>query len=124
MAKSPIDVYQSVQKDALEGRALEAFVLNKAATVLKECQDQWDEPGQFQRLDDALRYNQRLWTFFQVELTEVDCQLPKELRQDLLNLSVFVDKRTFDILSYPEKEKLDILISINRNIADGLSGRV
>ena len=123
MAKSPIDVYQSVHKETMSGRELESHVLMKAVATLKECQAKWDEPGQFQRLDDALRYNQRLWTFFQAELTDEESQLPKALRQDLLKLSVFIDKRTFEIMAYPEKEKLDILININRNIAEGLSAR-
>jgi len=123
MAKSPIDVYQSVHKETMSGRELESHVLMKAVATLKECQAKWDEPGQFKRLDDALRYNQRLWTFFQAELTDEESQLPKALRQDLLKLSVFIDKRTFEIMAYPEKEKLDILININRNIAEGLSTR-
>ena len=123
MAKSPIDVYQSVHKETMSGRELESHVLMKAVATLKECQAKWDEPGQFKRLDDALRYNQRLWTFFQAELTDEESQLPKALRQDLLKLSVFIDKRTFEIMAYPEKEKLDILININRNIAEGLSAR-
>lgn len=122
MARSPIDVYQSVQKETMSGRELEAHVLQKAVVILKDCQDKWGESGQFERLDDALRFNQRLWTFFQSELTEEGSQVPKALRQDLLNLSIFIDKRTFDIMAYPEKEKLDILININRNIAEGLAG--
>ncbi len=121
MAKSPIDVYQNIHKETMSGRELEAHVLMKAAAILKECQDRWDEPGHFNRMDDALRYNQRLWTFFQVELTSDECPLPKELRQDILNLSSFVDKRTFEAMAFPEKQKLDILININRNIAEGLS---
>jgi flagellar protein FlaF len=123
MAKSPIDVYQSIHKETMSGRELEAHVLQKAAAILKDCQDRWDEPGHFNRMDDALRYNQRLWTFFQVELTSDECSLPKALRQDILNLSTFVDKRTFDILAFPEKQKLEILININRNLAEGLSSR-
>ncbi len=122
MAKSPIDIYQGIHKDTMSGRELEAHVLLKAAAILKECQDQWGQEGQFERLDESLRYNQRLWTLFQAELSDEASALPKSLRQDLLNLSVFIDKRTFDIMAYPEREKLDILISINRNIAEGLSG--
>ena len=54
MARSPIDVYQSVQKETMSGRELEAHVLQKAVTILKDCQDKWGEPGHFDRLDDAL----------------------------------------------------------------------
>ncbi len=123
MAKSPIDVYQNIHKETMSGRELEAHVLLKAAAILKDCQDRWDDPGHFNRMDDALRYNQRLWTFFQVELTSEDCPLPKALRQDILNLATFVDKRTFEAMAFPEKQKLDILININRNIAEGLSAK-
>jgi flagellar protein FlaF len=90
---------------------------------MTECQERWNEPKRFEMLDEALRYNQHLWTLFQIELADHENPLPKELRQDLLNLSGFIDKRTFDTLSYPEKHKLDILISINRNLAEGLSVR-
>ncbi len=44
-----------------------------------------------------------------------------ELRRDLLRLSGFVDKRTFEIMAEPEADKLIVLIDINRNIATGLS---
>jgi flagellar biosynthesis activator protein FlaF len=44
-----------------------------------------------------------------------------ELRRDLLRLSGFVDKRTFEIMAEPEPTKLQALIDIDRNIAMGLS---
>jgi flagellar protein FlaF len=50
--------------------------------------------------------------------------MPMEIKRNLLSLSAFVDKRTFDVLSYPAQEKLNILIEINRNIAAGLRGEV
>jgi flagellar protein FlaF len=121
MTKSPTDVYESISKDTMSARELEAHVLMKAAARIFACQERWDESGHFERLDDALRYNQRLWTIFQAELTDEDCPLPRELRQNVLNLSIFVDKRTFDVMSDPTKAKLDILMAINCNIADGLS---
>jgi flagellar protein FlaF len=48
--------------------------------------------------------------------------LPLEIKQNLLALSVFVDRRIFEVMAYPAPEKLDILININRNIAAGLRG--
>lgn len=124
MKKSPVDAYASVSKDTMSGRELEAYLLTKAMLALKECRDHWDEPGQFERLDEALQYNMSLWTIFQAELLDNANPLPQSLRQDLLNLSGFIDKRTIDVMSYPEKSKLDVLININRNIAEGLEQTV
>lgn len=114
--------YEETQKAGLEGRELEASVLMKAAILLKQCQENWDEPGQFWRLDEALTFNQNVWTFFQAELSQPDSPLPKSLREQLLQLSLFIDKRILNTMSDPKKEKLDILIEINRNIAAGLRG--
>lgn len=106
----------------MDGRDLEAHVLFKAMAKLQECQNAWEDPGLIIRLDEALRYNQRLWTFFQAELTEESNHLPFSIKQDLLNLAKFVDRHTFEVMADPVKSKLDVLININRNIAEGLSG--
>lgn len=121
MPGKAIDAYKSVQQETQNGRELESSLLSKAALLLKICQDQWAEEGHDERFDTALRFNQRLWTFFQAELLEEGNPLPAQIRQDLLNLSAFVDKRTFDVLAYPAREKLNVLININKQIADGLS---
>jgi len=106
----------------LSGRELEASVLTKAAHLLKSCKEQWDGEGHFKRLDEALVFNQRIWTIFQDELIREDNPLPAKLRGDILNLSLFIDKRIVDIMRDPVPEKLDILIKINLNLAAGLRG--
>jgi flagellar protein FlaF len=73
-------------------------------------------------LDDALRYNQRVWSILQVELSKEDNPLPTSIKLDLLGLSRFIDQRIFDTMAFPTKEKLDIIIRINQNIAAGLRG--
>jgi flagellar protein FlaF len=73
-------------------------------------------------LEEALKYNQKIWTLFQAELAKPDNPLPKKLREDLLSLSAFVDKRIFELLSFPTPEKLTAIININLNIAAGLRG--
>ena len=115
-----LKLYEDTQKAGLSGRELEASVLMKAVLMLKECQERWDEPGLFWRLDETLTFNQNVWTFFQAEISQPDCPLPKVLREQILQLSLFVDKRILNTMSDPKKEKLDILIEINRNIAAGL----
>ncbi len=79
-----------------------------------------DNPGDEAALVDTVRLNWRLWTIFQSEVTEVDIDLPEELRSNMLTLCNYVDKRTVEILSDPNPILLDVLININRNIAAGL----
>jgi flagellar protein FlaF len=81
------------------------------------------EPGTSREVMlDAVRLNWRLWTIIQAEQADPDCQTPLSIRQGLLNLSNFVDKRSVDLLANPDAEKLEVLININRNIAAGLLG--
>lgn len=117
-----INAYKQTIKTTLNGKQLEAHVLSKAARLLKECQEKWNEEGHFNRLDEALVFNQRIWTIFQDELIREDNPLPAELRGDILKLSVFIDKRIVEIMQDPVPEKLDIVININLNIAAGLRG--
>lgn len=122
MFASPRDAYETVRKSTESPRQLEAAALFKAARLLEECQKGWDTPERGVRLDEALRYNQKLWSFFQVELTTGGGGLPADLRRDLLQISRFIDRRTFDVLATPAPTKLTALIDINRHIAQGLTG--
>lgn len=113
--------YESGAKSAPSGRELEAAALYKAARQLEACRRDWDAPEHTQLLDNALRYNQRLWTFFQGEIAAEDCALPTELRRNLLLLSAFIDRRTFEVIAAPSPEALQALIEINRQVAAGLA---
>src|SRR5438128_12555160 len=121
MFSKPMRAYEAGIKATATGRELEAAALFKAARLLESCRDAWAAPERAAKLNEALRYNQRLWTIFQVELGRPDHGLPDDLRLNLLRLGAFVDRRTFDLISDPAPEKLDALIGINRNIASGLS---
>lgn len=122
MSANPLDAYQSVEKSTLSGRELEASVLTKAALKLQDVQQHWNDADRDALLDEALKFNQRVWSFFQSEISQADNPLPAEIKQNILSLSVFVDRRIFEVMAYPSSEKLDILININRNIAAGLRG--
>jgi flagellar biosynthesis activator protein FlaF len=120
MHSSQTDAYREVQKTALTDRQLEAAVLMKAAAMLKRCQTNWDASDRDQHLEKALRYNQLLWSFFQTALVSPENPLPQNIKEDILRLSLFIDQRIFEILSYPSSEKINIIIDINMNIAEGL----
>jgi flagellar protein FlaF len=121
MTTNPLDAYHDVQRNTLSGRALEAMALNKASMRLQEVKRMWGGNNQPDILEEVLRYNQRLWTYFQVELVDSNNPLPLELKNNLLALSAIVDRRTFDILADPSPEKLDLLITINQNVTAGLN---
>ncbi len=122
MYATQTEAYRTVQKTTLSGRELEVSVLTKAAQMLQQVQNTWDSEDRDIRLDEAVRYNQKVWSIFQSELSNPDNPLPKKLREDILSLSLFIDKRIFEILSSPALEKLAVLININLNLAAGLRG--
>ena len=122
MPANPLDAYRNVEKATLSQRDLEASVLSKAAMQLKSIKENWTRDDHDAELEAALNYNQRVWSFFQAELSMEDNPLPDEIKRNLLALSLFVDRRTFETLAYPAPEKLDILISINLNVSAGLRG--
>jgi flagellar protein FlaF len=63
--------YQDVEKATISGRETEARVLTQAANKLQVCQKNWQE-GNFEELDAALKYNQKIWSIFQGELVKDD----------------------------------------------------
>jgi flagellar protein FlaF len=117
---SPLQAYETVDKTTMSGREIEAAVLTKAACKLRECQQNWDSEDREQKLDDALKYNQLIWSIFQGELKKDDNPLNKQLRADLLRLSALIDRQIFETLGDPSPDKLNLVIDINNNIAAGL----
>jgi len=103
-------------------REVEAHVLTKAALMFRRCQENWDRGGSNGMLDEAVRFNQKIWSIFQGEMVRSDHPMPRKLREDILTLSKFIDRRCFDVMAFPEVRKLDILIRINLNLAAGLRG--
>ncbi len=114
------NAYARVANSALSPREAEAAVLLKAATRLQSVQDNWT--GSAEALNEALTFNQRVWTVIAGAATETDSPLPPTLKQNVAGLAVFVFKRTVDTMVQPQAEKLAPLIRINRELAAGLRG--
>ena len=122
-AAQQLEAYRTVQRTTEHSsRELEALVLTKAALKLAEIQNNWDSPDRDEKLDEALRHNQLIWSIFQGELMRPDNPLPKELKQDILSLSSFIDKRILEVMGNPAQEKLGVIIKLNLNLAAGLRG--
>ncbi len=108
------------QKSTSDPRELEAQVLLKSARFLQDIQNDWDNVTP-DVLEETLRYNRQIWMmFYDTAVQNPDGSRPNDLRSNIFNLANFIFKREVEIMSQPEKKKLDILISINRDIAAGL----
>jgi flagellar protein FlaF len=120
MLQNSVNAYTTLQKETLSGRELEASVLSRAGLMLKSVKENWGASDRDHKLLEAVKFNQKVWSFFQAELSDPENPLPKNLREDILNLSIFIDKRLFEVLAYPNPDKLAIIIDIDFNIAAGL----
>jgi flagellar protein FlaF len=122
MQNSAALAYQQVGKQTVSPRVLEANLLSKAATQLQWIRDDWD--NRRHELEGALLFNRKLWNVFLASVTGADNPLPRELRQNVANLGLFVMNQTVDMTRDPEARKLDALININRELAAGLRASV
>ena len=102
-------------------REVEAQTLLMAARKLVEVQTNWNGPDK--KMQAALLFNRRLWSIFMGAAESNDNPQPIEVRQNIVNIAVFVMHRTIELQTNPHPEKLQSLIDINSNIAAGLSGR-
>lgn len=124
MYANPLNAYQKTAKNTMSGRELEADALTGAAMRLRKIQIGWDldcDNG-YETLAAAVRHNQKLWSIFQAELATESNALPVKLREQLLSLSIYIDRQSLDLIAYPAPEKIKSLIDINLAIAAGLRG--
>lgn len=117
MAKEKVNAYSDAQKTAMSPREVEAMALTKAAFLLEEAKKDVDN---YQAFSQALRFNHLLWTIIQTDITDKNNLLPPELKANIMSLSIFVDKQTAKALAEGTAQLLDVLININRNLAEGL----
>ncbi len=110
--------YQQVGKQTVSPRLLEANLLSKAAAQLQLIRDDWENSAD--GLHAALMFNRKLWNVFLSSVTGDESRLPRQLRENVANLGLFVMKHTLATQTRPEARKLDVLININRELAAGL----
>lgn len=113
--------YGKVARQIATARELEANLLLTAAANLQAVHDGWG--AQQSGLGEALRFNRVLWSILMTSVTSADNQLPKEIRQNVANLGIFVMKQTVATTGEPHPDKLNALININRELAAGLLSR-
>jgi flagellar biosynthesis activator protein FlaF len=115
------NAYARVSQATQSPRELESSILLKAGMKLQSVKDRWPESEK--DLDEALTYNRKLWTVLISSVTREDSELPREIRQNILNLGLFILNHTMSMITDARPERLNVLININRDIAAGLRGR-
>lgn len=117
--------YDTLSREGMDHGQLGATALQRAARLLKKSLQAWQTTGRVQdreQLMDALNRNQRLWTILQVECASAECGMPAQLRQNLLQLSHYIDRATTQCIIEMDAAKLESMIRINENLAEGLIG--
>ncbi len=112
--KSLTSAYEDRIKSSESAAETDAAVLENAALLLEAVKE---SPGG-EDFFNVLRYNQRLWTVLQVEITDAKI-FPDQITANLLSLSIFVDKQTFRAMAEGSADRLNALINVNRQIAMG-----
>jgi flagellar biosynthesis activator protein FlaF len=115
-----IQAYAKTQNLALSQRELEARALLKAAAKLQALKENWDPS--ISTIEDPLSHNRKVWAIFLSSASDPECQLPADVRKNVIGLGRFVINQCMRILFEPDRSKLDLLIEINQNIAAGLRG--
>ena len=113
--------YGAIAQQTANPREREADLLLDAAARLQMIQDGWE--ARQSELNAALLNNRKLWTIFMSSATSADNPLPIAVRQNVVNLGLFVMKQTVATLCNPQPEGLRALININRELAAGLLNR-
>jgi len=113
------NAYAKASRVALSPREAEAAVLLKAAGRLQSLGSQI-EAGP--ALNDALTFNQRVWTILASAATEPNSPLPAEVRTGMAQLSAYVFHTILDTMIELTAQKIESLVSLNNHIAAGLQG--
>jgi flagellar biosynthesis activator protein FlaF len=120
MYKDKLTEYARMQRMNSTPREIEAEALTLGAHKLIHCRDNWESEERKILLSEALKFNQKLWTIFQANLSSAKNLLPENLKINLLKLSIYVDRQIFQIMAFPSPDKLTPIININLSLAEGL----
>jgi flagellar protein FlaF len=114
-------LYRQAQMDsAPSGRQIEISILELAASKLQAHLPKNEKLAWSHDLNEAMKFNQKVWDVFSADWMNPESQLSIELRQNLLSIAIFVKKKTFALIAKPDVDGLRLLIQLNENIIDGL----
>ncbi len=113
-----LEAYRRVQKTAESPRETEYRLFAQVTGALITAKDKGLKGAE---LIDSLDWNRRLWSTLASDCASPDNALPRELRAQIVSLSLWVSRYASDVAR--GIGDLDDLIDVNRAIMDGLSVR-
>jgi flagellar protein FlaF len=111
--------YARTAKTTVTPRELEAQLLLRSAARLTALRDNWANRTPAD-VASALDFNKRLWLVFTSAVTRPENPLPNLLKSNIASLAVFIFGRHLELIGAAEARQLNVLISINRELAAGL----
>lgn len=109
-----VDKYRQAQQTTENPRDIEYRLFARVTNALMTNQDP-KTTGFIQAID----WNRRLWLTLQSDLADEANKLPRELRAQLISLSIWVDKHSRKAMR--GEETIQPLIDVNRSIMEGLA---
>ena len=114
------NIYQDTASNTMTGANIEANILDQAGMKMRIVQKNWKGAESFRDLNDALQFNKKIWHLFQIDVSKNTNDLPKDIRQNILSISIFIKKISLKIMANSDVDKLTTLIQINESLACGL----
>ena len=117
--------YQQNQNATQNPRDIEYRLLGQVTAALVKADQHFSTANSNadhkKMLVDAVLWNNNVWSVFRVDLLDAGNQLPKELKAQLISLSLFVERETQAVMN--GDADLEALIDINQQIIEGLRPR-
>jgi flagellar biosynthesis regulator FlaF len=98
----------------------EAAQLDDIAAQLMAVQRHWNDPSREAHLSVVLKNSRKVWHGIQAALAEGRLELPLEVQQNLLILSVYADSKINACEAAPGTDMLSSLIALTRTLAASL----
>lgn len=110
--------YRKVQNHTEDSRSVEFRLFGEITAELLNARE---HPQQAELKTNAVLRNRKLWAALREDLIDPGNALPKQVRANLISLSMWVDKETFAVLD--KRSDLEALIEVNKQIMEGLQAR-
>ncbi len=109
--------YQSTQRVTEDSRNTEYRLFGQVTGALMDAQKNGITGGP---LAEAVDWNRRLWGTLAADCMDDRNRLPKEVRAQIVSLSLWVTRYSKDVMR--QGASMDPLIEVNRTIMQGLQG--
>lgn len=91
--------------------------MEHSALLLMGVNQHWGEPNHAHRLEAALDVSREIWSDIQTALSGEGSDVPSEIRNNLLIVSVYAEGKLDEIERVPSREGVASLIELTRSLA-------